>query len=340
MNSSVRLTRSLWVVIGLALGLGLVGVAGYVVIEGWTWDDALFMTVITLSTVGYGEVRQLSGAGRIFSILLILSGVGVVAYSFAVIADYLIAGELNGILRRQRMKRTIQHFQGHYVICGFGRVGQQVVEGLIANHHALVVIDTDPQHSSTLDALGIPHVDGDATDDDVLKGAGIERARGLCTCLPSDAANVFIVLSARTLNPDLFIIARSNQPASTSKLRIAGANQVINPYQITGRRMAALLLQPGVVEFLDVVMHQGDLELRVEEIRIGQTSSLNGYTLTALRIRNETGVNVLAVRQHNGKLVTDLSVDPVLHAGDALIGLGTSQQLAALARYAHDTRHA
>jgi voltage-gated potassium channel len=335
-NSSIRLRQPLEVVLALTLGLVMGGTLGYILIEGWSWEDALFMTVTTLATVGYGEVNPLTSMGRLFTMLLILSGVGVLAYSFAVICDYLIAGELNGMLRRQRMKRVIGQLQHHYIICGFGRVGQQVVEGLRANGHALVVIDSDPDYSAQLDQWGVAHIEGDATDDQVLQQAGIERARGLCTCLPNDAANVFIVLSARTLNPGIFIIARGNQPASERKLRIAGANQVINPYQITGHRMAALLLHPGVVEFLDVIMRRGELELRIEEITIGPTSDLNGRSLADSRVRSETGVNVLAVRRRDGKLCLDLHTDLRLEAGDALIGLGTEPQLAALAGHAHD----
>jgi voltage-gated potassium channel len=338
-NLVIRLTRPPWLVLELVLGLVGLGTTGYMVIEGWSWDDALFMTVTTLSTVGYGEVNPLTGAGRIFSMILIFSGVGVIAYSFAVTCDYLIAGELNGMLRRQRMKRTIQHLHQHYIICGFGRVGHQVLEGLRANRHSVVVIDNNPEFSPLLEELGVAHIEGDATDDGVLQQAGIERARGLCTCLPNDAANVFIVLSARSINPDLLIIARCNQPASERKLRIAGANQVINPYQITGHRMAALLLHPGVVEFLDVVMRRGDLELRIEEIAVDPKSPLHGRTLADCRVRSETGVNVLAVRRRDGKLCSEIHADFRLEAGDALICLGTEAQLAALARQALDERH-
>lgn len=340
MNAVDRLNRRLRTVFIVAFATLVIGVAGYVLIEGWPWDDALYMTVITLTTVGYGEVHPLTKAGRFFSVLLMFSGIGVVAYSFAVVADYLIAGELTGILRRQRMKNAIRHLQQHYVICGYGRVGQQVVEGLRANANPVVVIDAEVEHAAELDQLGVPHIVGDATDDNVLLEAGIERARGLCTCLPSDAANVFIVLSARTLNANLFIISRSNQPDSERKLRIAGANQIINPYLITGHRMAALLLHPGVVEFLDVIMRRGDLELRIEEVVVGSTSEMHGKTLAEARVRTETGANVLAVRRRDGKLQTDMNSELLLESGDALIALGTEPQLAALARLTDDEHHA
>lgn len=321
-------------------GLLVVGTVGYKLLEGWSWHDALFMTVITLSTVGYGEVRPLSGVGELFTVGLILLGVGGVAYTFSTLADYFIAGELNGILRRQRMVRTISRLRNHYVICGYGRVGQQVVQGLRANQYDVVVIDSTTDHVPEFEREGIHYVIGDAASDPVLQQAGIEHASGLCTCLPNDATNVFVVLSARTFNPDLFIISRSNQPESERKLRIAGANQVINPYLITGHRMAAQLLHPSVVEFLDVIMRSGELELRIEEIKIGPASTMNGRTLAECHVRSKTGVNVLAVRRHDGKLFTYLPAEFTLETGDALVGLGTQPQLSLLAQQAADERHA
>lgn len=334
MQDRVWLYGRIWTVIGVVGSLLSVGTIGYQVIEGWPWRDALFMAVITLSTVGYGEVRPLSSNGEVFTIALILLGVGGMAYTFSTLADYLIAGELNGVLRRQRMGRTIQKLRNHYIICGYGRVGQQVVEGLRASHYAVVVIDAVTDHVADFEKAGIPYVIGDAASDPILQQAGIEHASGLCSCLPSDATNVFVVLSARTFNPNLFIISRSNQPESERKLRIAGANQVINPYLITGHRMAAQLIHPSVVEFLDVMMRSGELELRIAEVKIGSTSAMKERTLAECHVRSATGVNILAVRRHDGKLYTHLAADFLLQAGDVLIGLGTQPQLALLAQQA------
>jgi voltage-gated potassium channel len=329
----------IWTVFVVIGSLLTVGMTGYRVLEGWSWHDALFMAVITLSTVGYGEVRPLSANGELFTIALILLGVGGMAYTFSTLADYLIAGELNGMLRRQRMARAIHKLRNHYIICGYGRVGQQVVQGLRANQYDVVVIDGGADHVAEFEKAGIPYVIGDAASDPILLQAGIEHASGLCTCLPNDATNVFVVLSARTFNPNLFIISRSNQPESERKLRIAGANQVINPYLITGHRMAAQLLHPSVVEYLDVIMRSGELELRIEEIKIGAASLMNGRTLAECHVRSATGVNVLAVRRHDGKLHTHLPADFKLETGDVLVGLGTAPQLALLAQRAADERH-
>ncbi|GIV76073.1 NAD-binding protein [Litorilinea aerophila] len=330
-------TRLLGVIFTLVVLLA-VGTLGYMWLEGWSWREALFMTIITLSTVGYGEVRPLSPEGQVFSMILILLGVGGAAYTFSTVTDYIVAGELRGVLRRRRTLRTIRKMHKHYIICGYGRVGRQVVEGLRANRFSVVVIDADPDVAAELDEKDIPHIIGDAADEEVLIQAGIDRASGLCTCLPSDATNVFTILSARTLNPDVYIVSRSNFYESEKKLRMAGADHVINPYWITGHRMAAQLLHPGVVEFLDVIMRQGELELRIEEIRISQDSPLAGKTLGQCQVRTETGVNVLAIRCHDGQIVTSPGPEYPLQVGDALIGLGTVAQLTKLARLAGDNR--
>lgn len=336
-TASLLNRRLLSVVLVLVLLLGC-GTMGYVLLEGWHWIDALYMTVITLSTVGYGEVVPLTNTGRVFSMVLILLGVGGAAYAFSMVTDYIVAGELRGALRRQRMVRDISRMHNHYVICGFGRVGRQVLEGLRANRFDVVVVDGDPSIAIEMEERGVCYIVGDASEDETLVQAGIERAGGLCTCLPSDAANVYTILSARTLNPNLYIVSRSNMPEGERKLRMAGANQVINPYLITGHRMAAQLLHPGVVEFLDVIMRQGDLELRIEEIQITPASSMNGRTLGECHVRHETGVNVLAVRRATGQLFTMLDADFQLNAGDTLISLGTMAQLTALADKAGDRR--
>jgi len=312
------------------------GTAGYTLLEGWPWRDSLFMTVITLSTVGYNEVSPLSDSGQIFSMMLILLGVGSAAYTFSTFADYIVAGELRGDLRRQRMRREIERMKDHFIVCGFGRVGRQVVESLHVDGFDVVVVENDPLVIEELANQDIKVIFGSATEDDSLVEAGIERASGLCSCLPTDSNNVFVVLSARTLNPDLTIIARSNLAESTRKLRIAGADQIINPYLIAGRRMAAQLVHPTLVEFLDVVMQRGDLELRIEEITIGDGSDLDGKTLAECNVRGETGVNVLAVRRAKGKLHTNFGEDFFLSADDALICLGTPEQLAQLAERAAD----
>lgn len=337
-SSEPTLLRRLRVVLVLVMILIASGTTGYMLLEGWSLHDALYMTVITLSTVGYGEVRPLTPPGELFTILMIFGGVGVLAYSFSTVTDYIVAGELQGYLRRRRTERTITRMQEHTIICGYGRVGRQVVEELHANAVQMVVIDHDRGLAAELEPLGIPFIPGDASNDPVLVQAGLERAGGLCVCLPSDATNVFVVLSARQKRPDLFILARCNQPENQEKLRIAGANKVINPYVTTGRQMATQLLAPGVMEFLDVVVRRGDLELRLQEIVVGADSPLVARTLGEAHVRTQTGVNVLAVRRHKRTFDANPGGDFQVAAGDALICLGTLEQLNRMADLAADRR--
>jgi voltage-gated potassium channel len=321
--------------IGLMLAsLLTLGTLGYMLTEHWPLRDALFMTVITLSTVGYNEVHPLSTPGEIFTIVLIILGVGGAAYTFSAFTNYVVAGELQGVLRTRRMLKRIQRMRDHYIICGYGRVGRQVVEGLRENQCEVVVIDPDAALIPELEQDNISFITASATDDDALIAAGIHQARGLCSCLPSDSNNVFVVLSARAFNPDLKIIARSNSLESGPKLRIAGADQIMNPYLITGRRMAAELVTPTVVEFLEVIMQRGELELRIEEIVVRANSELDGKTIAQGHVRTQTGVNVLAVRHPGGAIQTNLGPDFVLYAEDSMICLGTPAQLARLTEVA------
>jgi voltage-gated potassium channel len=319
-----------FVIAGLISILCLVGTAGYMLIEGWNLRDALFMTVITLSTVGYGEVQPLSAYGEIFTLSLILLGVGVFAYTISTLVNYLMAGELRGILRRQRMERTISRLHGHYIICGYGRVGRQVAVGLLGGKRKIVVIDQDANHLADLEGTSIDYIAGDATNDRVLRQAGIERASGICTCLPSDAENVFTVLTARMLNPKLNIISRTNSPDNEYKFRVAGANHVINPYTIAGRHMAAQLTHPTIIGFLDAIIQSEDFELRIEEVQISADSPLQGKTLAAGHVRDKIGVSILAVRNASGLITMNPGASYRLQAGDTLFCLGSAEQLQAL----------
>jgi voltage-gated potassium channel len=307
------------------------GTLGYVIIEGWRVIEALYMTVITLSTVGFSEVRPLSSAGRLFTSALIVAGVGAVTYLFAAISQYIVSGELTGSIRKARMQQRIDALSEHYIVVGFGRVGQQVVEDLLEAGSRCVVLETHPE---TLHHLpdGLPHVEGDGTDDEVLERAGIGRASGLVASTGDDATNLFVTLTARTLNPGLTIVARSNHPASESKLRRAGASHVISPYRISGRRIARQLLTPTVTDFLDVVMHSGKLELLLEECTVLPDGRLAGRTVAEAEVRRHTGANVLAIRRRGQDgIVTNLPADLRFEPNDVLIALGTAEQLTQLA---------
>ncbi len=311
-----------------------VGTAGYMVLEDWNVIESLYMTVITLSTVGFSEVRPLSPVGRIFTAGLIFSGVGAVTYLFAAISQYIISGELTGSLRKARMQQHIDDMSRHYVICGYGRVGQQVHLDLLSKGKQCVIVEENSDAMADAPASTLSVI-GDAADDETLRQAGIERAGGLVAATGDDATNLFVALSAHTLNLDLPIVARANQPASEPKLIRAGATHVISPYRLSGRRMARQLLFPSVTDFLDVVMHSGDLELWLEECRVRTDSDLDDKTVSDAEVRSRTGANVLAVRRHDqGTILTNPPAEMRFEPGDVLIALGTRSQLETLSRLA------
>jgi voltage-gated potassium channel len=306
------------------------GTLGYMLLEGWDFVESLYMTVITLSTVGFSEVRPLSQVGRVFTAGLIVAGVGAVTYLFAAISQYIISGELTGSLRKARMQQRIDDLSGHYVICGYGRVGQQVQLDLESKGRQCVVVEADENALKESPPRTLVVV-GDAADDDVLLRAGIERASGLVAATGDDATNLFVALSAHTLNLDLPIVARANDPATEPKLIRAGATHVISPYTLSGRRIARQLLYPSVTDFLDVVMHSGGLELWLEECHVGSGSELHNKTAHEAEVRKLTGANVLAVRRHDeGTIMTNPPVEMRFEPGDVLIALGTRTQLEAL----------
>ena len=332
------LTERLRSILIVAFSLFLVSSAGYMLLEGYTPVEAVYMTVITLSTVGFGEVRPLSDAGRLFTVGVIIVGVGTGAYLFSTLAEYIVAGELTGNLRQRRMAKKLAKLREHYIVCGFGRVGEQVAMELHAQRLPLVVIDQNPAVMDHCDRYDIPYVIGDATDDDTLRQAGIERARGLVAVLDTDADNVFVVLSARALNPNLMIVARAATEDAERKLLKAGADRVVSPYVMAGNRLVSLLLRPNVVHFLDTALRSAELELWLEEIEIHPDSPLVGKTLEEAQIRSLTGANVLAIVRPSEHRMVDWSPHVRLQAGDILITLGRQDQVAALAQLAGDTR--
>ena len=312
-----------------ALALVLVaGTGGYVAL-GFPLLDAAYQTVTTVSTVGFRELHPLSPVGQVFTIGLILTGTGTALYTFGVLVEALLEGHLGDLYGRRRMERQIAKMDGHVVLCGWGRVGRAFARYVANAGHEVVVVERDPQR-----AASVPHptVCGDVTDDAVLRDAGIDRARVLVAALDTDADNLYATLSARSMRPDLFIIARARTESSEPKLERAGANRVVNPQRIGGDRMAALALQPHVAEFLDVVMHDGSLEFRLEEVVVPAGSPLAGRSLRDAHVRDRTGALVLAVRDAHGPFVTNPPPETLLRAGQILIAIGTSEQLAVLAK--------
>lgn len=326
------------VVVGLYLILLAVGWVGYVYIEGWSWTDSVYMTVITISTVGFGEIRPLSPTGRVFTGAMIIMGVSTTAYAFSTMANLIVTGDFRSLIWRKRMQNRIDKLRGHYIVCGFGRVGEHVVQDLMAHDEDLVLVEMLPSVRHEFENSNVIMVEGNATDDKVLLQAGIDHAAGICCCLPNDSDNVYVALTARALNPNLTIISRSNSPESERKLIIAGVDHVINPYTTSGRRMARQLVHPNILEFMDVVMHQGKLDIVIEEIEISERSPLRDVTISQTEIRKRLGANILAVRRPDGETFLNPGVEFHLRASDTLIALGTPEQLDLLATEAQDPK--
>ena len=318
--------RLLWLLTAFASIL-IVGTAGYMIIEGWPLLDAIYMTVTTITTVGYDEVHPLSTAGRVFSIILIIGGMGGAFYALYGVVEYILSGYFRTTMWRRRMKARIAELKNHFILCGYGKVGQEIARSFAEERVAFVVIDKNPDCAASFEQVGYLYLIGDATNDDVLKEAGIEQARGLVSAVDSDAENTYVTLSGRQLNPKLFIAARGSEAAET-KLRRAGADRIVSPHRIGGRRMAMLALRPAVVDFIDTVTYRKGRELQLENVDIGNTSPLSGMTIGAAR--SQTGATVLAMRKKGGKLLANPSDDEILQEGDRLIVIGTRKRLADL----------
>ncbi|MCA9929741.1 MAG: potassium channel protein [Anaerolineales bacterium] len=318
----------------LLLPFVLLGVAtaGYMLIEGWSFIDAFYMAAITMTTVGFGEVQPLSGNGRLFTIGIILIGVGVVAYGFSTILEYILTADVGEAMRRRRMSREIEKLRDHVIVCGYGRVGQSAATGLKNGTRPVVVIDKSSERLADATADGLTIIEGDASHDETLMQAGIERAWGIIICTGEDSLNLFIVLSARSLNPDLFIVTRSIDSENEPKMRRAGANRVVSPYQIGGKHMANIMTRPHVTDFFDVVTLDGGIELWVEELVIPQNSPMVGQTVGEADIRRRTGVTLVALLRDGGEQSIMPDAKTRMEVGDQLIVLGIREQLAALER--------
>ncbi len=304
-----------------------VGVLGYVFIEGWPVFDALYMTITTLTTVGFGEIHPLSPLGRGFTIFLIVVGVGGVLYVLTTVMQYVVEGHFGGAVWRRRMKRQIEQLKDHYILCGYGRVGKHIATEFQREGVPFVVIDINQDSLRRCGEEGCLFVPGDATTDEVLRSAGIERARGLVAAIDNDAHNVYVTLSARGLRPDLFIVARANKEGSEAKLQRAGADRVISPYNIGGHRMAMSALRPVVIDFIDTVMYRGNLELLLESLEIKEDSPFIGMTMAEARAREANAAAVLAVQKKSGKMVVSTEADACIEVGDHIIVIGTPTQL-------------
>ncbi|MCL5883381.1 MAG: NAD-binding protein [Actinobacteria bacterium] len=311
---------------GVLLMIVIVGTAGFAILEGYGFLDSLFTTVVLISTVGMGTAPATVG-GKLLAIFVIAGGVGTLVYAVGMVIEFLIGGYLAELLEERSMKKKISELSNHYLICGYGRVGEQVAKEFLRSGEEFVVVDSNPESIARAREDGFPHIEGDAADDESLHLAGIDRAKGLVACVDSDADNVFVTLSARVLSPSLWIVARGNTEESHNKLEKAGADKVVSPYAIGGREMATLMLKPMVSDYLDVVTGGGELELRVEQFQLSAGSPALGKSIRDLGIRQKTGASILAVKKPGQPFDTNPDPAILLEENVVLITVGTHAEI-------------
>ncbi len=310
------------------------GTIGYMGIEGWDFIDSLYMTIITLTTVGFKEIHDLSLSGRIFTIVLLIGGVGTVFYTLGIGAKIIVEGELQEVYGRRRLEKKLKDLRDHYIVCGYGRMGKIVAREL--KHEKLkfvvmekneILLDSDEKNETLI-------IQGDATSDDLLKKVGIERAKCLISVLPTDAENLYVVLSARGLKPDLLIVARAGEEGSEQKLLRAGADRVVSPYHIGGLRMAHTVLKPAVVDFIEFATKSGNIDLQIEEITIREGSQLVNLSLDECGIGRDLGIIIVAIKQKTGEMKFNPTFRTAIQVGDTLIAVGETSKLAILEKMA------
>lgn len=319
--------KRLIIALFLVAALVVAGTAGYCVIEGWPVLDSLYMTVIGLTTAGFEEVHPLGRPGQAFTILLLAAGVGIFAYTLGVFARYIMEGELKGFFSKRKMEKSITKLSGHFIVCGFGRIGRVVAQDLKGRGVDTVVVEKDESLREELDRLGLNYILGDATSDMVLSDAGVERARGLVTVLDADADNLFITMSARQLNPGLHLIARGTTPGIEKKLMTSGANRVIMPHLIGGKLISQAILMPHITDFLELTTERSELGFLLQEVEAASCDFLHHKSLKELDLNRRTGVIVLAVKKPDGEMMVNPNADYRFKEDDILIVLGTPNQV-------------
>jgi voltage-gated potassium channel len=303
------------------------GTLGYVVIEGWSAWDAFYMTMITITTVGYREVHALSRAGEAFTIVLLVGGVGAALYAFTLLATVVVEGGLPARLQKRRRARMLETIRDHFILCGYGRIGRIVARQFQRQNVPFVVIELDSERLTAAMEDGALAVLADASREDVLKRVGIDRARGLIAAVGTDAENVYAVLTARVLRPDLFIVGRAETDDATVKLKRAGADRVISPYQIGGMQIAQTALRPAVVDFVELATSSENLELAMEEVTVAPGSGIAGRSILDANLRQRFGVIVVGIQRHDRRMEFNPEPTTAIHGGDKLVVLGHPDSL-------------
>jgi voltage-gated potassium channel len=314
----------------LTASLVLIGTGGYMTIEGWPFDDAIYMTIITLATVGYGEVHQVSGGGRIFTIFLIVAGVGYFMYVVGLLVQFLVEDRIRVILGRRKLDKQIARLKDHYIICGYGRIGRVLARYLTERYLNVVIIEKNESRQAAMDEDGVLYLVGEATDESLLLRAGIKDAKGLITAVATDADNVFLTLIAKQLNPGLFIVARSIQITAKRTLQAAGANTVISPYDLGARRMAHAILRPTVIKFLELAFADDSTDIQVEEIQVRSTSQLLNVALKDSGIRQKLDLIILTIKKADGTMIFNPKADTRMETDDTLVVVGRAKSVTQL----------
>lgn len=333
-----RIRRRFLVLGGIFTADLVIGAIGFAWIEGYPLFDAFYMSLITITTVGYSELRGLSRAGRIFNSVYIVFGVVTVFLAIGAMAQTIIELELGRYFERRRVKRMVEKLENHYIVCGFGRVGRGAAAELKRANAPFLIVDRNEERVERAMRMGMVAVQADATRDETLHEAGIMRARGLIAALASDAENLFVILSAKTLNPMLAVSARAAEEENEAKLRRAGADVVFAPYNITGLRLAQSMLRPHVHEFLDFTTGHLDLNVRIEQVLVSQSCEYVSKSLRQTQLRQELGIIVLAIRKSDGRMMVNPPADAEICAGDHLIAMGEPDKLHALERLLTEVR--
>lgn len=320
----------IYIAVSLVVATLIIGIVGFILIEGYTFSEAVYSTVIVLSTVGLGAIRTLSEEGRWFVTILILLSIGIFAYGVSVVSTFVFEGELQRYFKYRKVEKKIEVLRNHVIVCGFGRNGQQACEQLESHGQTFVAIEMNDKIIAEMhEVSNLLFVEGDSTKDEVLLQAGIKHAKAIITTLPNDAANVFVVLTARELNPNLKIISRASEDTSERKLKRAGANNVIMPDKIGGTHMATLVTRPDVLEFLDYIT--GKINIRLEEILYSNLNDrLKGKSIRELEIRNKTGANIIGFKTGDGDYIVNPEPDTVMKPDAKLFVLGTQEQVSKL----------
>jgi voltage-gated potassium channel len=300
----------------------IVGTFGYHLIEGWNFLESLYTTIQTISTVGYGDYTPQTGEGKLFTIILIIFGVGTMLYTVGMLAETMVEGRLRALTGKGKQGKMIEKIKNHYIICGCGRIGQLICRELKADKMDFVVIDSDPEVIQKIEEEGFVYYRGDATQDKSLLGAGIKRAKGIVCVLPTDAENLYVILTAKELNPNIYVLSRSEEEESEHRLLRAGADRVMSPYILGGMRMAMAILRPAMLDFIEITTSRQSLELRMEEMSVCDGSPIIGKSLEESEIRHNFGLIIVAVKKDSGKMIFNPLASYVIEKGDKLIAMG------------------